>query len=487
MKLLIVLALAVLTAAAAPLPRVAPEAAGVSSGAVLKVVDALDAIEEMHSLMIVRDGKVICEGFWTPYDAETPHELFSLSKSFTSTAVGLAVADGKLSIDDPVVSFFGDKVPSDASVNLKAMRVRDLLAMSAGHDKEAPVFGGGLTTESFLKHPVPFKPGTHFLYNTPATFMASAIVQKVTGQTVNDYLQTRLYEPLGIDAPRWDKNSEGISLGGYGLFLKTEDIAKFGTLYLRKGLWQGKQILTEEWVDLATSKQTSNGSNPKSDWEQGYGFQFWRSRNGAYRGDGAFGQYCVVMPNQRTVVAITSGVRDMQAVLNVLWDKLLPALPTSRGVATAGLPENDEARGRLDARLKSLTIRHPQGAKTSNAPKQTYRFPSNDAKIESLTLSGPNEITLVADGKEQRLEFGSGEWKKTRAKIGGPADRPVALSGAWTSPDTLALKICFYDSPFIATYKMKFGENSMTLDREMNVAFGPRQSPTLTSQVAARP
>lgn len=485
MKLLF-LALSILTALAAPLPRVAPEGAGVSSGAILKVVDALDAIEEMHSVMIVRDGKVICEGFWTPYNAETPHELFSLSKSFTSTAVGIAVAEGKLSIDDPVISFFGDKVPADASANLKAMRVRDLLCMSAGHDKEAPVFGDGLTTDAFLKHPVAFKPGTHFLYNTPATFMASAIVQKVTGQTVNDYLQTRLYDPLGIEAPRWDKNSEGISLGGYGLFLKTEDIAKFGTLYLRKGLWSGKQILTEEWVDLATSKQTSNGSNPNSDWEQGYGFQFWRSRNGAYRGDGAFGQYCVVMPNQRTVVAITSGVRDMQAVLNVLWDKLLPALPASRGVAVAGLPENAEANDRLKARLKGLTIRHPQGAKTSNVAKKTYRFENNDAKLEALTISG-NELTVMVDGKEQRIEFGAGEWKKSRVKFGMPTERPVGISGAWPSADTLALKVCYYDSPFVANYTLKFAEDAVTVDREMNVAFGPRKGPTLKGAAAGRP
>src|SRR2546423_590825 len=175
--------------------------------------------------------------------------------------------------------------------------------------------------------------------------MQSAIVQKVSGQSVFDYLRPRLFGPLGIEHPVWDANFQGVSLGGYGLRVRTEDIAKFGQLYLQKGRWNGKQLLSSEWVTMATAKQTSNGSNPKSDWNQGYGFQFWRARHNAYRGDGAFGQYCLMMPEQDAVVVITSGIKDMQAALNVIWDKLLPAMQSR------ALKSNAAARRQLQNNL----------------------------------------------------------------------------------------------------------------------------------------
>ena len=292
------------------LPRSAPEAQGVSSAGLLAFIEAVDRqIDGMHSIMVIRHGQVITEGWWTPYDARSTHELYSLSKSFTSTAVGMAIADGKLSVDDTVLGFFPDAAPAEPTANLKAMRVRDLLCMSTGHQDEPSSAAAVVSPKSFLAQPVPHKPGTHFKYNTAATFMQSAIVQKVTGQTVFDYLQPRLFEPLGIIGATWATNFQGVSLGGYGLKVHTEDIAKFGQLYLQHGKWKGRQLIPANWVAQATSRQTSNGSNPNSDWDQGYGYQFWRCRNGAYRGDGAFGQYCIVMPEQDAVVAITSGVR----------------------------------------------------------------------------------------------------------------------------------------------------------------------------------
>ena len=260
-------------------PRTSPESQGVSSAAVLTLVEALDQVDAMNSFMLVRHGQVIAEGWWTPYSAQDNHELYSLSKSFTSTAVGMAVAEGKLSIDDEVLKFFPEDAPANPSANLKAMRVRDLLTMSAGHQDEVPTAADKISAKAFLTNAVPHKPGTHFKYNTPATFMCSAIVQKLTGQTVAEYLKPRLFEPLGITQPIWNSNWQGISLGGYGLSVRTEDIARFGQLYLQKGSWQGRQLVPKDWVELATSKQVSNGSNPKSDWDQGYGFQFWRCRS----------------------------------------------------------------------------------------------------------------------------------------------------------------------------------------------------------------
>src|SRR5262249_25298859 len=241
------------------------------------------------------------------------------------------------------------------STTLRAMRLTDLPRMPTGQQAEPPRKPDEPWVKTFLAQPVPFKPGTHFLYNTSATYMLSAAVQKATGQTVLDYLTPRLFEPLGIKNPTWEVSPQGISTGGYGLSVRTEDIAKFGQLYLQKGKWDGKQLVPAAWVEAATTRQTSNGSSPASDWDQGYGYQFWRCRHGGYRGDGAFGQFCIVLPEQDAVIAITSGVRDMQAVMNLVWDKLLPALKPSPLATDAG------AARELAGALKGLALRLPDG------------------------------------------------------------------------------------------------------------------------------
>lgn len=304
----------------------------------------------MHSFMLVRHGHVVAEGWWRPESADKPHVLHSLSKSFTSTAVGLVVADGKLSVDDPVLKFFPDDAPAEPSKNLQAMRVRDLLTMSTGHQTEPKFSPDTPWVKTFLAQPVEHKPGTHFLYDTPGSHMLSAIVTKVTGQTVLDYLRPRLFEPLGIDNPEWGASPQGNTLGGWGLKIRTEDIAKFGQLYLQKGKWNGKQLVPASWVEQATAKQVSNGSDPTKDWDQGYGFQFWRCRHDAYRGDGANGQFCLVLPERDAVVAITANTGDMQAELNVVWDKLLPA------IHSAPLPENAEEQAKLKQTLANLAV-----------------------------------------------------------------------------------------------------------------------------------
>lgn len=342
----------VMAQSATDLPRSAPEAEGVSSTAVLDFIQTADAqIDTLHSVMIVRHGHVVAEGWWKPESAEKPHVLYSLSKSFTSTAVGLAVAEGKLDISAPVISFFPDEAPAEPSDNLKAMTVRDLLTMNTGHETVPKVTPETPWVRTFLHHDVPNKPGTRFLYNTPATFMCSAIVQKVTGETVLDYLMPRLFEPLAIDNPEWGTNQQGITLGGFGLHIRTQDIAKFGQLYLQRGEWNGRQLIPSDWIELATSKQVENGSNALSDWNQGYGFQFWRCRHNAFRGDGAFGQFCIVLPELNAVIVLTADTKDMQGELNIVWDKLLPAFHPGP------LPENPEAAQRLAGKLVSLSVR----------------------------------------------------------------------------------------------------------------------------------
>lgn len=472
------------------LPRCAPEAQGVSSAAVLEFVEAADqTIKHMNSFMLVRHGHVVAEGWWAPYEAGSRHSLYSLSKSFTSTAVGMAIAEGKLSLHDQVVKFFPEDAPAKVSDNLKAMRVHDLLRMSTGHVTEPKRTTEEPWARTFLKHEVPFKPGTHFLYNTSGTYMLSAIVQKATGQTLLDYLTPRLFEPLGIEHPTWETSPQGVSVGGSGLSVRTEDIAKFGQLYLQKGGWgpgmldgmmtHGKQLVPTAWVEAATARQTSNGSNPKSDWEQGYGYQFWRARHGAYRGDGAFGQFCVVLPKQDAVVAITSGVKDMQAVLNLVWDKLLPVFKP------ATLATDDEAHQRLTARLSGLEIPPVAGAAApSKDAGKRYEFPA-DAKLEAISLEcGDQDDALVlrAAGADHRITCGHGAWRKGRIAFAPLPEQPAAVSGGWTGDGTYTARICFTETPFILTLTLKFSGNEVAVDSETNVGFGPTKRPRLVGK-----
>jgi CubicO group peptidase (beta-lactamase class C family) len=472
--------------AARPLPRSTPEAQGMSSAGILAFVEEADRISDsLHSLMILRHGQVVAEGWWGPYDAASPHDLYSLSKSFASTAIGFAVQEGRLTVDDEVLKFFPEDAPAEPSANLKAMRVRDLLTMAAGHQDESLPNRDKLSPRAFLAHPVPHKPGTHFLYNTPATFMLSAIIQKVTGQTLLDYLRPRLFDPLGIENPTWDTNSHGMSLGGYGLSVRTEDIARFGQFYLQKGRWNGRQLLAPEWVAAATSRQVSNGSNPESDWEQGYGYQFWRCRTGVYRADGAFGQFCIVLPGHDAVIAITAGVKDMQAVLNLVWEKLLPAMHAGR------LPRNRSAHQALMTRLQNLRVPVVAGSASSAAATAAlglaFQFPANEQKLEGITLErvGPSDTTLVlrVNGVNQRIVAGFQQWAPGRLQFAPIPERPVSVSGAWTSEDTFTLKICFTTSPYILTARLRLGERQVTWEGEYNVWFGSAKLPTLVGSL----
>ena len=343
--------------AANPLPRSTPEAQGISSQAIYNFVKAADQINTFHSFMVVRHGQVIAEGWWSPEAADKPHILNSLSKSFNSTAIGLAIHEGKLRLNDPVLKFFPADAPADPSDYLKAMTVRDLLTMTGGHDTEPVTTNFAPTVRQFLAHPVVHPPGTHFLYNTVGSYVLSAIVTKVTGETTLDFLKPRLFDPLGIENPTWRSSPEGNSLGGYGLYLRTEDIAKFGQLYLQKGRWNGQQLIPKKWVKAATRKQVPNAQESHAkigiDWQQGYGYQFWRCTHNAYRGDGAGGQFCVVMPDQDAVVAITADTGNMEGELNAIWDNLLPAFQSQP------LPDDAAAQEKVKALIATLKA-HPE-------------------------------------------------------------------------------------------------------------------------------
>ncbi|UQZ82151.1 6-aminohexanoate-dimer hydrolase [Paenibacillus konkukensis] len=442
-----------------PLLRVRPESVGIAPSSVTDFMKAAsDSPTGLHSFMLLRHGRVAAEAHWRPYDSALRHMLFSLSKSFTSTAIGLAVAERLLTVDDAVISFFPEKRLNDGP-NMRAMRVRHLLSMSTGHAEDAMgrLRGAedGDWVQSFLSLEVEHEPGTRFVYNSGASYMLSAIIQRVTGQPLLDYLQPRLLAPLGIDGAEWETCPRGIHAGGWGLSLMTEDIARFGQLYLQQGQWEGAQLLPKAWVKEATSRHIANGDGGESDWKQGYGYQFWICRHGAYRGDGAYGQFCVVLPEQEAVIAITSGVRkNLQDVLDLVWTHLLP------GMKQGELPPDDEQFGIMTDTAQSLAYAPLQSdLKTDTAAKVSGAAYVMDANDHYKTISFRFEpdlcrIAYTNGAGEHQIQCGMGRWAIERSPL--DSYPMMAASGQWLEADTFEMEWRRIETPFIIHAVCKF-------------------------------
>ena len=478
------------------LPHSAPEAQGIASAAVLAFVNAVEAqIQDLHSFMLLRHGHVVAEGWWSPYGPEDPHMLFSLSKSFTSTAVGLAVAEGRLTVEDRVISFFPQDVPTEIGENLALMRVHDLLAMATGHAEDTTRYlrerEDGNWVKAFLARPVDHTPGTHFVYNSGATYMLAAIVQQLTGMTLLDYLQPRLFAPLGIANATWESCPRGVNVGGWGLKITTAAIARFGQMYLQQGMWHDQSLVPATWVAAATSYQVAHDHEKNIDWAQGYGYQFWRCQHGAYRGDGAFGQFCIVMPDQDAVLAITSGVGDMQAVLNLVWAHLRPAM------APTPLTDDKTAQTQLAQKLANLCLPTVPGERTSPLAAavtgRTYQFDlseqpaatPNTPQVATVRLEFAGDtctLTRRDSNGEQQVTAGNGAWHKGKTTLPYGASQPLAASGAWITPDTYMLKTYFYETPFCTTATYRFSGDQLFFSDKLNVSFGPTNFPQLVGQ-----
>ncbi len=478
------------------LKRTSPEQQGIASSAVLQFVDALEnQIPGIHSFMLLRHGSVIAEAWWSPYGYEHPHMMYSLSKSFTSTAIGLAVNENLLSIDDPVLSFFPDEAPDEVSALLQQMQVRHLLSMSTGHDVDSWPHMVNRPDDNwikgFLEVPVLHTPGTHFVYNTGATYMLSAILQKITGMKLVDYLQQPLFEPLGISKPTWQESPQGINLGGTGLSIKTEDIARLGQLYLQKGMWQGNQIVPEAWVSEATTMHVSNSNSGQMDWAQGYGYQFWRCHHNAYRGDGAFGQYCIVMPDQDAVLAITSGLDllDMQQPLNLVWDILLPAMQSGT------LPDDPAAYDTLVNRLGSLSMLPVQGESTSplvaQVSGQIYQVDTNDLTLETIAFSFTEAgcaITLKTATDTETILCGYDVWQRAQTTLFKQRllfdQTKTATSGAWADEDVFTMVFRLYETPFYYTVSCHFTGDDLIIESQVNISMESTKPVILTAHHA---
>ncbi|MFZ4506460.1 MAG: serine hydrolase domain-containing protein [Fimbriimonas sp.] len=438
-----------------PLLRTSPERAGLPSSAVREFLAQADGLG-IHSLLLLRGGSVIVEANWAPYSADVPHVLHSLSKSFTSTAVSFAIAEGLLTLDDTVVGFFPDRLPEVVSENLAAMRVRDLLTMSCGHADEPPrMFMQDDWPRAFLAHPVPHAAGTHFVYNSIATYMVAAILARVTGEELLGYLKPRLFDPIGIEGMSTSHCPEGVAHGGFGMRATVDAIARFGQLYLQDGVWDGERVLPEGWVQVATCAHVSNGTDPESDWAQGYGFQFWRCRHGAYRGDGAFGQYCVVHPELDFVLAVTSGIYDMGAILNAVWTHLLPHFG-SANLTDSGGPVRYE--GELPPKG---TAEIPDGLLGS--------YVSQDRDFGQLSLSQSGS-DLVVGLFDQPITAGASSWIDGVADVCGVG--PLPVSARLVPGDGLEIQLLDLTSPMRIDLGLRLTEDGLVLRYHPQFTFG---------------
>jgi CubicO group peptidase (beta-lactamase class C family) len=447
--------------------------------------------------MFLRHGKVIAEGWWNPYRPDLKHILYSTSKTFTSTAVGFAVSEGRLTVDDKVISFFPDLLPDTVSDNLAALRVKDLLCMAAGQNPEPfEIIRGQQWVKSFLAAPIVDEPGTKFLYNSVATYMLSAIIQKTTGEKLIDYLTPRLFEPLSIKDADWEIDSDGVNTGGWGLRVKTEDMAKLGLLYLQKGKWNNQQLLPEKWINEATTAKimqnpdATDEEKATNDWVQGYCYQIWRCRHNAFRADGAFGQFIIVMPEQDVVVAITANVNNMQEEIDLVWEHLLPAIHSGQ------LPADQDAASALRQKLASLALPPAKGTassiETQFSSETVFKMDNSKTAFSFLFRNDVCYLTMTSVTPDYQFEFGKETWRAGETTkpcpylvpsatnfVGLP---PFKVSGSycWDNEQTLTLTLRYIETPHYEMYTFRFDGKQLTAS--FSNSFNPDQKIEMTGK-----
>ena len=461
-----------------------PESAGVSSGAVLDFIASLEKFESVHSFMLIRNDIEIASGWWAPYRAETPHLLYSLSKSFISCAVGIAAGEGRLTLDTRLIDIFPEYRSCVSDERFGRMTIRHLLTMTTGHAVCSTAFfkavPDGDFKRDFFTSPLEFEPGSRFVYNSGATFMLSAVIRRLTGENPSVYLKPRLLSPLGIGEHHWAKSPDGTEFGGWGYRLTTREIASFAQMLLHGGCVGGRQLIPAEYLKEAVSFQADNSMNETPDWKQGYGFQFWRCRHNAFRGDGAFGQYALVIPDRHTTLAVTSGGKNMQMILDSVWDHLLPRLEDRP------LPEDPKAHALLREKLASLRLPQLHGKAPLHDTVFAAAFESNETGIRRVeieqTAARCQVVFTLDDGRRETLRAG---WESplegTTALEDGEA-RPFSAT-AQAAGNELLMRVYFISTPFVSDYRFTVAGKKLLLRRERNLHFRTTPWPELSGQL----
>ena len=425
--------------------------------------------DEIHTLQIFHNDSMVVRIAPAPYSPTDKREIYSLSKSFCSTAIGFLCDDGKLSLEDRVVDLFPDKLPETVSENLAKMRVKHVLSMNTGHPSCVMyhMVRSDDAARAFLAQEVVYEPGTHFAYNTGATCLLSCIVERITGMKLVDFLTWKLFLPLGITDVRWNRVPNGNNEGGCGIHVCSDDIAKLGLLYLHKGIWNGKRLLSEEWVNAATSPVSDNSMNGTPDWCAGYGFQFWCNYREGFRGDGAFGQLCVVLPEHNMVFAIQTELGDMQREMDAVME-LAEHLFDADDSPALILPAY-EASG--------------SAQKTAGFENTFYRLDENPMGWTGVYFvydTASDEMQAVfSDGVDQYvLRAGSGHWaeslifaKKVKPKLvdlmSTPDTERCRTAASYTAEDgKLTIRLRFLNCPHRMIYTFTADGDTLNLHFE---------------------
>ena len=422
-----------------------PASAGVRASGIAAFLDVIEGDDriEPHGLIIHRHGRRIAEGYWAPHTADRCRLVYSLSKSFTGTALGLQLGEGRLSLDDLVSDhlpeFFDDDTP-DAT---RRMRIRHIASMASGHaaetildaytaDPDDPVRG-------FLRVPPDGEPGTVWAYNQPPVLTLARILQRLAGERLVDYLRPRVLDPIGAGDLRWRQLPEGFDMGFSGVFTGLDTIARLGQLYLDDGMWNGERVLPDGWVREASSVQTPNGDWDQIDWQQGYGFQFWNSRHG-YRGDGAFGQFMVILPEHDAVIAMFSCTDEMQTVLDAMWEHLLPAFGDQ--ALTPGPADADDTA--LADRMSTLSLPTAGERLGGRAPTEmtAATFTRDPSASSHFTVTG-----IDLDGRRLRIHEDDGVIELPLTADWSIVEEAIATSATVLADGRIAVDVSFLDTP----------------------------------------
>lgn len=461
-----------------------PEDVGVSSAGIADFIRCCEENGiENHSLMIIRHGKVAYEAWRAPYRADIPHTMYSVSKSITATAAGFAVSEGLLTVDTKLIDIFPEYKEGKPDEDLENITLHSLMTMTAGKnvsllaDKTSKYW-----VRDFIETKQHYKPGEAWSYISENTYCVAAMIARVTGMTVTEYLKPRLYEPLGIESYQWERDPAGIETGGWGLFLKTEDLAKVALCYLNGGKYNGKQIIPEEWVKLASANHTEG---IKDSPEEGYGYFIWCMTNseGAYRFDGMFSQFAVVYPEYDAVVVMTDNEINEPKTLTCL-NQYFPdcffngEAPKAEEIAGfEPLPEiaPQERPHDLEGFISGKTIKlTPNPVLTASGfPLSVLTFP---AIYMSADKAGPidnikfsfyeNECTMYwTEGDESNvIHIGlDGKARESRIKL-GKLKYTASSTAAWTEKNVLEVWIRTLETVTQRILKFTFKGNSVTVE-----------------------
>lgn len=429
----------------------------------------IDSIYEkqinMHSFMILRHGKVAAEGYFKPFNETLRHNIFSISKSVTSAAIGIAIGEGLISLEDKIVDFFPEKLEGEVHKFTAMMKIKHLLSMATVHPHSTDTSIEDWV-KGFLNTPPSHIPGTTFAYDTTGTHTLCAILQKVTGMTVHEYLRTRIFDAVGIGEIEWESCPLGINKGGSGIKCTTEDLARFGQLYLQRGEWENKQVLPKGWVELSTARQIDN-SNARMllDVQLGYGYQFWRTRHNSYCAFGMAGQLVIVIPDKDTVFACTANTllyKDgQQMIMESFWDNIYPAL------FDGAVDEETASYNELKERLESLSLVLPKGENESSTAK---RINGKKFNLEKNTL-GYDSCEFIFEEKVSKLRFSKGDtdielyfgMNKWIEGIDPFLNLKCASSGVWVDEKTCIIHSQIFDELQMFILVCHFKEYYMTI------------------------